>query len=36
MDGGKIDKVHLNGPRAIDVIGNTMWLSGERGMQSTG
>ena len=27
VDGGKIDKVHLNGPRAIDVIGNTMWLA---------
>ena len=27
VDGGKIDKVHLNGPRAIDFIGNTMWLA---------
>jgi len=26
-DGGKISKVDLNGPRAIDVVGNTMWLA---------
>jgi len=27
IDGGKISKVHLKGPRAIDVVGNTMWLA---------
>ena len=27
QDGGKIGKVDLNGPRAIDVVGNTMWLA---------
>ena len=27
LDGGKIGKVDLNGPRAIDVVGNTMWLA---------
>jgi streptogramin lyase len=26
-NGGKISEVHLNGPRAIDVVGNTMWLA---------
>ena len=26
-DGGKISKVHLNGPRAIDVSGDQMWLA---------
>ena len=26
-NGGKIGKVDLNGPRAIDVVGNTMWLA---------
>jgi len=26
-DGGKISEVDLNGPRAIDVMGNTMWLA---------
>lgn len=26
-DGGKISKVHLKGPRAIDVVGNAMWLA---------
>ena len=26
-DGGEISKVDLNGPRAIDVVGNTMWLA---------
>ena len=26
-NGGKIRKVDLNGPRAIDVVGNTMWLA---------
>ena len=26
-DGGKISEVNLNGPRAIDVVGNTMWLA---------
>ena len=26
-NGGKICKVDLNGPRAIDVVGNTMWLA---------
>jgi streptogramin lyase len=26
-DGGEISKVDLNGPRAIDIVGNTMWLA---------
>ena len=26
-NGGKISEVDLNGPRAIDVVGNTMWLA---------
>ena len=26
-DGGKIKEVDLNGPRTIDVVGNTMWLA---------
>ena len=27
IDGGKIKEVDLNGPRTIDVVGNTMWLA---------
>ena len=35
-DGGKISEVDLNGPRAIDVVGNTMWLAFVREMRCTG
>ena len=35
-NGGKIGKVDLNGPRAIDVVGNTMWLALREGMQCIG